>query len=193
MRLTKEQSILKFKTNKMAKKKSLFKSKKNIQKTLQNSLFDSAAAAVGSVGAAFGYNMVKDKLPAKVVSFGGAIVAIGGAGLSATANDSKLVAFGHGVTGAGVMQLVADKAPASFKAKLGMHGIGAYTQDVDVDVENEIPADLLNQIADSIEKADAEYENIEGVDEEGNFVENDAIEGVEDDEDENYDDIVDML
>ena len=175
----------------MAKKKSLFKSKKEIEKTLTDSLFDSVAAAAGAVGASFGYNTVKDKLPPKILGFGGAIVAITGTALSVTANDSKIVALGHGITASGAFQLLSDKASPKIKAKLGMHGLGELGK------AEEIPTELLNQIANQIETEEQEYqdidnpEDIQGVDEEGNYVDEPVLAG--DAKEEDYSEIVDML
>ncbi|MBN2664389.1 MAG: hypothetical protein JXR68_12130 [Bacteroidales bacterium] len=166
----------------MAKKNSLFKTKKEIEKTFQISAMESLSAVGGALGSSMLFNTVRSKIENETIRrFGGAILAGGGIALNIAAKDANVKALSHGITAVGTLQAIQDLAPADMSSKFGLtpsisiEGIGATPGNVITDeelqrlaaeAEAEIMAELENKNdINGIEGEDENFEEIEAFEE----------------------------
>ena len=92
-------------------KSQLFKTKKEVEQTYKDSLIETVASGAGTVLTGFGFNAVRDKIPAKMQRFAGlGLVGLGAAG-NVFGKDPKVKAFSTGVSDYGFMQAVMDLKP----------------------------------------------------------------------------------
>jgi hypothetical protein len=117
--------ITNFKTMAKKGKSQLFKTKKEVEQTYKDSLFETIASGAGTVLTGFGFNAVRDKIPAKLQRFAGVgLVGLGAAG-NVFGKDPKVKAFSTGVSDYGFLQAVMDLKPdmAAKIAVMPMNGI----------------------------------------------------------------------
>lgn len=159
------------------RKQKFLKTKKEVQKTMKDSVLESVSAAVGSVGAGFAFNSARNKIPAKMQRFAGLGVAGIGTGLNVYAKDAKLKAVSHGITAFGTMQAVLDLKP-DMQPKIGVNPFTGQTlegtpeEQAEKEAEKYFTEEEFAQIEKEIEEEDA-AEELEGADEDAEESEDD--------------------
>lgn len=174
----------------MAKKNSLLKTKKEIEKTFQSSAMESLAVAAGALGGSMLFNIVREKVQNENIRrFGGAILAGGGIVLNVAAKNPMLKAASHGITSVGTLQAIQDLAPAEFSAKFGISS--ATVQAVDGigigNTDNIISNEELQRLAAEAEaeimaELEQDREEVNGVKDFEEFEEVEELEGFEEEE-----------
>lgn len=104
------------------KKSQLFKSMKEVKKSVKDDLLQVGAALAGGIVADIAYTKGKEQLPENYKQYTGAVVGLAGGALSVFSKNAMLKAGALGMVGSAGTNILNDLAP-EMSAKIGLAGL----------------------------------------------------------------------
>jgi hypothetical protein len=124
-----------------------------------SSLLETVASGAGTVLTGFGFNAVRDKIPAKMQRFAGlGLVGVGAAG-NVFGKDAKVKAFSTGVSDYGFLQAVMDLKP-DMGVKIAVKPAGPAVAGLGKKVLTE---EDYAKIAEELENRQTDEETVDGL------------------------------
>ena len=104
------------------KKSNLFKSMKEVKKSVKDDLLEVGAALAGGILGDIAYTKGKEQLPENYRQYTGAAVGLVGGALSVFSKNTKIKAAAHGIVGSAGTNILNDLAP-EMATKIGLSGL----------------------------------------------------------------------
>jgi len=140
----------------MKQKGNLFKSMKEVKKTVKEDLFEVGAALVGGIVGDIAYTKGKEQLPENYRKYTGAAVGLAGAGLAVFSKNSKMKAGAFGMIGSASTNILNDLAP-EMSAKIGLSGLADTTgTETETPGFSDLEKDMLKTYMAEAEKVETE-------------------------------------